>query len=175
MPFLLLHGEPDMPAKSTSVAIIPRHVVDLIKGAMKASPMKVKDQFLLKEAIAEMFPEIEAMVKKGYSYDEVAALFSENSVEVKGATLKKYCSELRRATVKAKAKPKKDEVQDSSAVVKPATAQVEETAQASVQRQIESALEPILGTTQSSKTRPVKQHSSSGNSSKGFVEMPDDL
>jgi hypothetical protein len=166
-----------MPAKAASMVIIPRHTVDRIKGVMKESPPKEKDRFLLKEAIAEMFPEIETMLKKGYSYDEIAALFSENSVEVKGTTLKKYCSELRRttATAKTKAKPKKDEGQDFSAVAKLAEAPAQEMAQASTQQQMGSALEPALGTTQASKTKPVKQHSDSENSSSRFVEMPDEL
>jgi hypothetical protein len=170
-----------MPTKVASMVIIPRQVVDQIKGVMSESPPKMKDKFLLKEAIAEMLPEIEAMLKKGYSYDELAALFSENSMEVKGATLKKYCSELRRAaTAKGvKGKPKKELSQEpsqppleSSGAV---TVQETEKVQASVERQMESALGTGLGTTQSAKKKPVKQHSSQGNGADGFVDMPDDL
>jgi hypothetical protein len=160
-----------MTAKSSSTAIIPRRIVDQIKGVFKDSPVKEKDTFLLKEAIAEMLPEIEEMIQKGYSYDEIAALFSDHSVEVKGATLKKYCSELRKTAVAAKgtkSKSQKAAVQDTKAA-----AEVE--VQASEQRQGKTGSKPDLGTTESSRGTTQQKKVSTGATHKGFVEMPDDL
>jgi hypothetical protein len=94
-----------MTNNSPSPVIIHRTVIDQIKGVFKASPVKVKDKFFLKEAIAEMLPEIEEMLEKGYTYDEMAEVLSENSLQVKGLTLRRYCSALRKeATVVAPAK-----------------------------------------------------------------------
>jgi hypothetical protein len=160
-----------MTAKSSSTAIIPRRIVDQIKGALKDSPIKEKDTFLLKEAIAEMLPEIEEMIQKGYSYDEIAALFSDHSVEVKGATLKKYCSELRKTAVTVKgtkAKSRKTTAQDTKA-----TAEV--TVQASEQRQGKASSETDLGTTESSRGTIQRKKVSTGETHNGFVEMPDEL
>jgi hypothetical protein len=94
-----------MTTNSPSTVIIHRIVIDQIKGVFKASPVKVKDKFFLKEAIAEMLPEIEEMLEKGYTYDEMAEMLSENSLQVKGVTLRRYCSALRKeSTVVAPAK-----------------------------------------------------------------------
>jgi hypothetical protein len=85
-----------MTTNPLSTVIIHRTVIDQIKGVFRASPVKVKDRFFLKEAIAEMLPEIEEMLKKGYTYDDMAVVLSENSLQVKGVTLRRYCSALRK-------------------------------------------------------------------------------
>jgi hypothetical protein len=164
-----------MPAKSFSVTTIPRNVVEHIKGVLKDSPVKEKETFLLKEAIAAMLPEIEAILSKGYSYDEVAALFSENSVEVKGATLKKYYTDLRKATAetvapkKSKVKPPKESPQDSDLLVAETTVP---TAVQPNQPELEISSEANPSATQ---TTPKQRSTSLENASDGFVDMPDEL
>jgi hypothetical protein len=160
-----------MITKSSSTAIIPRRIVDQIKGALKDSPVKEKDTFLLKEAIAEMLPEIEEMIQKGYSYDEIAALFSDHAVEVKGATLKKYCSELRKTAAPAKGtkvKSRKAAVQDTKAAAVVAV-------QASEQRKEKTGSGSDLGTTELSRGSTQRKRTSTGEPHRGFVEMPDVL
>jgi hypothetical protein len=86
----------DMTTNTLSSVIVHRTVIDQIKSVFKASPVKLKEKFFLREAIAEMLPEIEEMLEKGYSYDDVAGILSENSLQVKGVTLRRYCSALRK-------------------------------------------------------------------------------
>jgi microcompartment protein CcmL/EutN len=161
----------DMPTKSTSTVIIPRGVIDEIKTALQDAPVKVKDHFLLKEAIAELFPEIEQILSKGYSYDEVATFFSGHSIQVKGATLKKYCNELRRTMPMKGTKMKAQK-----GAIKEARAAVVSPVGTESQQQSKTDLDPILGTNQVSKKKLAKQQAIPSNGKTGgFVEMPDDL
>jgi hypothetical protein len=82
-----------MNAKSSLSIPIKKATIEQTKLALKQVPAKAKDEFVLKDAIAQMVKEITSVLQKGYSYDEVAEMLSQNQILIKGTTLKKYLGE----------------------------------------------------------------------------------
>jgi len=70
-----------------------QHSVEVLKGL----PVKEPEELALREAIHEMLPEIEGVLARGYSLDEVAGILSQNGIQIKGATLKQYLREARKS------------------------------------------------------------------------------
>jgi hypothetical protein len=61
----------------------------LQKRLEKLQP-KTKTSGFLREAIARQSVRIDAALAKGYSYDEIAQIFTEQGIKCKGSTLQKY-------------------------------------------------------------------------------------
>ena len=59
------------------------------KKLEKLKPKTKKPEFL-RSVIKRQSIRIDAALAKGYSYDEVASVFSEQGIKCKGSTLKKY-------------------------------------------------------------------------------------
>ena len=59
------------------------------KKIEKLKPKTKKPEFL-RSVIERQSIRIDAALAKGYSYDEVASVFSEQGIKCKGSTLKKY-------------------------------------------------------------------------------------
>jgi hypothetical protein len=70
---------------------------DKLKGILerveKKLPPKPQEGLSLKQVILKSRPMINRALKRGYSYDEVAAILTEEGVPVKGATLRQYLTE----------------------------------------------------------------------------------
>jgi hypothetical protein len=141
---------------------IKKSVLDKTVAELKKLPTKPKDVFSLRDAVYEIYADIQSVLSKGYSFDEVAALLSKGGIDIKGITLKQYLADYRRKGQKgAGSKAKKSAVVGSTPVA------------------MEEGTEEKLksGSTQKdSKTnKGVSTGSKSGASSDGFVDMPDDL
>lgn len=69
------------------------------------TPEKPKPGMTLKEVILRSKSVIKQALKRGYTYDEIAVILSEEGIPVKGATIKQYLSESSRTrrTTKGKA------------------------------------------------------------------------
>lgn len=106
-----------------SGSTIKRNVIDKVSAQLEQLPVKPKEDFALKEAIYEMRSEIAKVLKRGYSFDEVASFLSQNDIEIKGVTLKQYLSEFRRKDSKRKSRSRKNQAvesgSDSAVVAKP--------------------------------------------------------
>lgn len=108
-----------------SGSTIKRNVIDKVSAQLEQLPVKPKEDFALKEAIYEMRSEIAKVLKRGYSFDEVASFLSQNDIEIKGVTLKQYLSEFRRKDSKRKSRSRKNQTKavesgsDSAVVAKP--------------------------------------------------------
>ncbi len=61
----------------------------LQKRLEKLQP-KAKTSGFLREAIARQSVRIDAALAHGYSYDEIAEIFTEQGIKCKGSTLQKY-------------------------------------------------------------------------------------
>jgi hypothetical protein len=70
---------------------------DKLKGILerieKKLPPKPQEGLTLKQVIFKSRPMINRALKRGYSYDEVAAILTEEGIPVKGATLRQYLTE----------------------------------------------------------------------------------
>lgn len=149
-----------------SGSTIKRTVIDKVAAQLEQLPVKPKEDFALREAIYEMRSEIAKVLKRGYSFDEVASFLSQNDIQIKGITLKQYLSEFRRKDSKRKSrsrKPKTVESGSDAVAVSKADSKARAKSKAS------------------SKAGAKRSGSSSGSSSKSdrtvgeFVEMPDEL
>ncbi len=75
---------------------VKKTAIDQAKLALTKTPPKEKEVFDLREAIAELRQEIEGILAKGYSFDEVSNLLSQSGIEIKGTSLKQYLAAFRR-------------------------------------------------------------------------------
>jgi hypothetical protein len=141
---------------------IKKSALDKTVAELKKLPTKPKDVFSLRDAVYEIYADIQSVLAKGYSFDEVAALLSKGGIEIKGITLKQYLADYRRKGQKsAGSKAKKSAVVNSAPVV------IEEGTQ---EKSKPDNSEKDIKTTKS-----VKAGSKSGASTDSFVDMPDDL
>lgn len=147
-----------------SGSTIKRQVIDKVAAQLEQLPVKPKEDFALREAIYEMRSEIAKVLKRGYSFDEVASFLSQNDIQIKGVTLKQYLSEFKRKDSKRKSRSRKNQ-----------TKAVESGSDSAVVAKAESKARS------KSKASSKRSGSGSGSSSKSdrtvgeFVEMPDEL
>jgi Mg/Co/Ni transporter MgtE len=96
--------------------VINKTAIDQAVSVLAKLPDKPKENFALREAIFEMRQEIQSVLDRGYSYEEVAGLLSQNEVQIKAITLKQYLAEFRRKSSKKKSAAKSAGGKDSKAV-----------------------------------------------------------
>lgn len=143
-------------AISRSSKTINKSAIDKNISELKKLPPKPKDVFGLRDAINEMYSDIQSVISKGYSYDEVAALLSKGGIEIKGVTLKQYLADYRRRTKKGTVSKSKKVESDS-----PVSAKSTEVTEAVIDKEKPS--------------QDIKRSPKSGGSVDGFVGMPDEL
>jgi hypothetical protein len=91
--------------------------VDLLQNL----PKKVKEEHSLREAVKAMYPTIRGVLKKGYSYSEVATMLKKAEITISGATLQQYVQEIVKQHKKPNQTVQKDERSSSSEVVQSQT------------------------------------------------------
>jgi hypothetical protein len=77
--------------------VVKRQAIEQSREILRQLPEKEREELALREAIFEMLAEIEGVLARGYSFDEVAGILSQNGVEIRGATLKQYLREARKS------------------------------------------------------------------------------
>lgn len=145
-----------------SGSTIKRNVIDKVTAQLEQLPVKPKEDFALREAIYEMRSEIAKVLKRGYSFDEVAAFLSQNDIQIKGVTLKQYLSEFKRKESKRRSRSRKTKTGDSSA------------ASAAVSNSKSKAGSKSKASSKSD-AKAKSSDSKSGRTVGEFVEMPDEL
>lgn len=75
---------------------VKKGAIDKAKSVLSEVAPKEREVFELREAIAQLRQDIEGILAKGYSFDEVAELLTSSGVEVKGTSLKQYMTVFRR-------------------------------------------------------------------------------
>ena len=96
-----------MVRRSIQGNVVKRNALQQSVEVLKGLPMKEREELALREAIFEMLPEIEGVLDRGYSLDEVAGILSQNGVSIKGATLKQYLREGRKKRSRKRSRPSK--------------------------------------------------------------------
>lgn len=82
-----------MPAKQTVIDINEEQFKSILEKVEARLPPKPKQGMTLREAISKFKPTITKALRRGYSYEEVAAILTEEGISIKGATLKQYLAE----------------------------------------------------------------------------------
>ncbi len=82
-----------MPVKQTVIDINEQQLKSILEKVEARLPPKPKQGMTLREAISKFKPTITKALKRGYTYEEVAAILTEEGISIKGATLKQYLAE----------------------------------------------------------------------------------
>lgn len=99
-----------MPAKQTIIDINEEQFKSILEKVEARIQPKPKQGMTLREAISKFKPTINKALKRGYTYEEVAAILTEEGISIKGATLKQYLAESKgkkRSTETAQVSPDK--------------------------------------------------------------------
>lgn len=86
------------PLRRRSSTSIPQSVIDQASIALDQLPEKPKENLSLKEAVAALKDTITSALERGYSYEEVAAMLSEQGVKISASSLKSYLSAIQRTS-----------------------------------------------------------------------------
>jgi hypothetical protein len=82
-----------MPAKQTVIDINEEQFKSILEKVEARIQPKRKQGMTLREAISKFKPTITKALKRGYTYEEVAFILTEEGISIKGATLKQYLAE----------------------------------------------------------------------------------
>ncbi len=82
-----------MPAKQTVLDIDEQQFKSILEKVEARIGPKPKQGMTLREAISKFKPTITKALRRGYTYEEVAAILTEEGISIKGATLKQYLAE----------------------------------------------------------------------------------
>jgi len=82
-----------MPPKQIAINVNDEQLKSILEKVEARLPPKPKESMTLKEVILKSKTMINKALKRGYSYDEIAAILSEEGISVKGTTLKQYLAE----------------------------------------------------------------------------------
>ena len=82
-----------MPVKQTVIDINEDQFKLILEKVEARIGPKPKQGMTLREAISKFKPTITKALRRGYTYEEVAAILTEEGISIKGATLKQYLAE----------------------------------------------------------------------------------
>jgi hypothetical protein len=160
---------------------IKKSTIEENRERLLNAPVKEKEDFSLQEAIHDMATEIEQILARGYSYEEVARMLSEGGIDVKPTTLRQYLAQVPKVTSKTKSKrsPKAKTSEGKVDKVKPDEVKSLE---------VESDMNRSKATSAPAKTTEVKTDvvkvaakpskpavKVDKKANSGFVEIPDEL
>ena len=99
-----------MAPKQTVIDIDESKLKSLLEKGEARIPPKPKQGMTLKEVIMKSRAMINLALKRGYTYDEIAAILTEEGISIKGATLKQYLTESKskRSKTTPQSKPRKE-------------------------------------------------------------------
>jgi hypothetical protein len=146
---------------------IKKSTIEENRERLLNAPIKEKEDFSLQEAIHDMATEINQILDRGYSYDEIATMLKDGGIDVKPTTLRQYLAQVTKVKVDSKAKSKPNSKAKTD-VVKTASAQTDSV-----------KADPVKTDIVDVAAKPSKPSKSAvkvtQNTSSGFVEMPDKL
>lgn len=105
-----------MPPKQTVIDIDESKLKSLLEKVEARTPTKPKQGMTLREVIMKSKPMINKALKRGYTYEEIAAILTDEGISIKGATLKQYLTETKskRSKPAATTKPQVDSATETS-------------------------------------------------------------
>jgi hypothetical protein len=82
-----------MPPKQTVIDIDEDKLKSILSKVEARTPTKPKQGMTLREVIIKSKATINKALKRGYTYEEIAAILTSEGISIKGATLKQYLTE----------------------------------------------------------------------------------
>jgi hypothetical protein len=73
---------------------IAKTAIDDAISTFKQLPAKAPADYSLREAIGQILPAINDLIKKGYNLDEISALLTQKDIAISSTTLKQYLRDL---------------------------------------------------------------------------------
>jgi hypothetical protein len=95
-----------MAPKQTIIDIDEEKLKSLLEKVSAQIPPKPKQGMTLREVIMKSKGMINLALKRGYTYDEIAAILTAEGISIKGATLKQYLTESKSKRSKISPQPK---------------------------------------------------------------------
>lgn len=77
-------------SRRTRKGNVTPQMIEQVGTLLRELPEKPKEKLLLREAVDQLQDQIKAALAKGYNYDEVAAMLTNQGIEISPATLKRY-------------------------------------------------------------------------------------
>jgi hypothetical protein len=78
--------------RSSTSVIVPSTALEQATTTLQDLPEKPRETYSLREAIALLQEPISLALSRGYSYDEVRAILSENGIDIAPSSLRRYLS-----------------------------------------------------------------------------------
>jgi hypothetical protein len=161
-----------MAPKQTVIDIDEEKLKSLLEKVEARIPPKPKQGMTLREVIMKSRAMINLALKRGYTYEEIAAILTSEGINIKGATLKQYLTE-------SKSKRSKTAPQ-SKPVVEPITTTAELSSKQDIEPDTKAEVDTNLDTEldiKTAKKADSKQDASSKAKSKSvvrgkFTDMP---
>jgi hypothetical protein len=88
--------------RRSRAASIEKQAIDQVNASLQDLPEKPKDNLSLREAVNLLQDEIRAALAKGYTHEDLAAIFADQGIEISALTLKRYISSGRNQGGKSK-------------------------------------------------------------------------
>jgi hypothetical protein len=100
---------------------IKKSTIEENRQRLLNAPIKEKEDFSLQEAIHNMATEINQILDRGYSYEEIATMLALGGIDIKPTTLRQYLAQVPQTNGKAKSKksPKAKTSESQTDKVKP--------------------------------------------------------
>lgn len=76
--------------KRSRAKLVSKQVVEQVGISLQALPEKIPDTLSLRQTIERLRDPIEAALAKGYSYDELVPMLSQQGINIQPSTLKRY-------------------------------------------------------------------------------------
>jgi hypothetical protein len=95
-----------MAPKQTVIDIDEEKLKSLLEKVEARIPPKPKQGMTLREVIMKSKAMINLALKRGYTYEEIAAILTSEGISIKGATLKQYLTESKSKRSKTAPQPK---------------------------------------------------------------------
>jgi hypothetical protein len=86
--------------------MIPKEAIDETIAMFGELPAKQPANYPLKEAIEQILPAINGLIKKGYNLDEICALLAQKEIIISSSRLKQYIRDFNKSDPKQSRKPR---------------------------------------------------------------------
>jgi hypothetical protein len=161
-----------MAPKQTVIDIDEEKLKSLLEKVSAQIPPKPKQGMTLREVIMKSKAMINLALKRGYTYDEIAAILTAEGISIKGATLKQYLTESKSKRSKTAPQSKQAGEQTNQTAEVSSKQDIEPDSKAEIDTNLDTELDIKTGRKTDSK-QDAKAKAKSKSVVRGkFTDMP---